>query len=259
MSSRLPESSDSLAGVEPKQGAEVVAPGSFQPTLIQVGLGTLLTVGIFAYPFLFEWLIARAGVRAGALGLVVYGIFFALVRRAMGIPIQLLSLPHLMMLGIALVTAVTEDLRYLLLVPALIYLMLCKLFLDTLQQSVSMVEHVAKFIVPFAPDFIKPYCRKSTVGWSLFFAVNAVVISWLALTGRVEMWRSYTGWIVFALIGAICAVDFVVRKWWFRYYFHNNLFDRIWSRLFPAEDTRMGRLSMEYIRRKREELGMPPP
>jgi hypothetical protein len=64
---------------------------------------------------------------------------------------------------------------------------------------------------------------------------------------------------MFAVMGALCGADFLVRKWWFRYYYHNNFFDRVWSRLFPAEDTEMGRRSMAFIRAKRKELGMPPP
>ena len=149
--------------------------------------------------------------------------------------------------------------RFLLLVPAFVYLMLSKFFLDTLSSPVCIIEHVARYIVPFAPDFIRSYCRKSTVAWSVFFVFNALVISWLAWTGNVEAWRIYTGWQMFAIIGAICLVDFLIRKWWFRYYFHEHCFDRIWSRFFPAENTAMGRQSMEYIRQKREELGMPPP
>ena len=232
---------------------------AFTPSLFQVGVGTLLAVLIFVYPFLFDWLIERVGVRLGSLALLAYGAVFIAARRLMGIPVKLLSLPHLGVLLVVAVTAYTEESRYLLLVPSFIYLMLCKLFWDSLKTPVCIVEHVARFIVPFAPDFIHSYCRKSTMAWSAFFLFNAVVIAWLAWTGNSEAWKVYTGWQMFAIIGVICLVDFLIRKWWFRYYFHENLFDRIWSRMFPAEDTPMGRQSMEYIRRKRKELGMPPP
>ncbi len=232
---------------------------AFRPSSFQVALGTVLAVLIFVYPFLFDWLISRLGVRFGSLALLAYGAIFALARRQMGIPVKLLSLPHLGIVGVVAVTAYTADVRYLLLVPAFIYVMLCKLFWDSLSAPVAIIEHVARFIVPFAPDFIRSYCRKSTIAWSGFFLFNALVIAWLAWTGNTEAWKVYTGWQMFALIGAICLVDFLIRKWWFRYYFHEHWFDRAWSRFFPAESTPMGRQSMEYIRQKRKELGMPPP
>ncbi len=232
---------------------------AFSPTLYQVGLGTVLAVLVFVYPFLFDWLIAELGVRIGSLALLAYAGVFAVARRQMGIPIHLVSLPHIGIAAVVAVTAYTADVRYLLLMPAVVYLMLSKFFWDTLSAPLCIIEHVARFIVPFAPEFIRSYCRKSTVAWSAFFLINAIVIAWLAWTGDTEAWKVYTGWQMFAIIGAICLVDFLIRKWWFRYYFHEHWFDRVWAHFFPAENTAMGRQSMEYIRQKREELGMPPP
>lgn len=231
---------------------------SFAPSSYQVAVGTSLAILIFVYPFLFDWLVASYGVRIGSLALLAYAVFFAVARRQMGIPLRLLSIPNVAILGVIAVTAATADVRYLQLVPAFIYLMLSRLFWESLSSPVCIIEHVARFIVPLAPDFIRPYCRKSTMAWSAFFMLNAVVIAWLAWSGDTEAWRTYTGWQMFAIIGAICLVDFLIRKWWFRYYFHGHWFDRIWSRWFPAENTAMGRQSMSYIREKRKELGMPP-
>ncbi len=239
--------------------ADAGGSGGFRPSSAQVAVGTVLAILLFAYPFFFEEVVRRFGVRAGALALLTYGLAFALGRRLMGIPVHWRSLSHLLLLVLAGVTAASGDARYLLLVPAFIYLALCRYFWSTLSQPITIIEHVARFIVPVAPDFIRPYCRKSTMAWSAFFFANACIIAWLVWSGRVAAWRAYTGWQMFALIGAICAVDFVIRKWWFRYYFHDHLFDRIWSRIFPAQNTAMGRRSMEYIRRMREEIGLPPP
>ena len=50
------------------------------------------------------------------------------------------------------------------------------------------------------------------------------------------------------------AGEFLVRKTWFRYYFHGGPFERFWSRLFPAEATPRGRESLEFIRRYHAEL-----
>lgn len=245
----------SVAGAVPDEAGATV----FRPSAVQIATGALLAVLIFAYPFFFAWLIERVGVRLGAVALLGYAGMFAVARTLMGLPVAIVSLPNAGVLAIVAVTAWSGDVRYLLLVPALIYLMLAKLFLDSLSAPISIIEHAARLIVPFAPEFIRSYCRKSTVVWSVFFVCNAAIIAWLALSGRVDAWREYTGWQMFAVIGGICLVDFLIRKWWFRYYFHDHWFDRVWSRLFPAENTPMGRQSLEYIRQKREELGLPPP
>ena len=51
---------------------------------------------------------------------------------------------------------------------------------------------------------------------------------------------------------SISALEFFVRKTWFRYYFHGGAFDRFWAKLFPAENTEQGRRSAAYIQRYRE-------
>lgn len=256
MSNRLPDPTTSNDQTGTAAATAAGTGEALRPTPWQVVIGTLLAMLLFAYPHLFAALMERAGVRVAALALLGYGAIFAAARRAMGIPVQWWSLPHVGTAAVVAVTAYTADPRYLMMVPALVYLMLCKMFWDSLSAPLTVIEQVARFIVPFAPDFIRSYCRKSTVAWSGFFAINAAVIAWLALSGRAEAWRAYTGWQMFAVIGAICLVDFLIRKWWFRYYFHNHLFDRVWSRYFPAEATPTGRRSMEYIRQMRRELGM---
>lgn len=232
---------------------------SFRPSASQIAIGSLLAVLIFAYPFFFDWLIARVGVRLGAVALLGYAAAFAAARMQMGLPFKLWSLSNAGVVAVVAATGWSGDVRYIHLVPAIIYLMLARLFWDSLSAPVTIIEHVARFIVPFAPEFIRSYCRKSTIAWSAFFVFNATVIAWLALSGRDEAWRDYTGWQMFAIIGGICLVDFLIRKWWFRYYFHDHWFDRAWSRVFPAEATPMGRQCLEYIRQKRQELGLPPP
>lgn len=249
-----------MSNRSPETGAQAAAtsaePGTFRPTPWQVGIGTTLALLVFAYPHFFAALTGMVGVRLAATALLGYAAIFALGRRAMGIPVRLWSLPNAGAVIVVALTAASGDPRYLMLVPALVYLVLGKFFWDSLAAPLTIIEQVARYLVPVAPDFIREYCRRSTAAWSAFFAINAAVVAWLALGGHTDAWRAYIGWQMFALIGAICLVDFLFRKWWFRYYFHNNLFDRIWSHYFPAEATAAGRRSMEYIRQMRQELGL---
>ncbi len=58
---------------------------------------------------------------------------------------------------------------------------------------------------------------------------------------------------------ALCTVwlNFIGERW-FRYFGPGPL-DQLLRRLIPPENTATGRCSLEYIRRMRAELGMPPP
>jgi hypothetical protein len=57
---------------------------------------------------------------------------------------------------------------------------------------------------------------------------------------------------------AASLVDWVVRKWWFRYFGPGPL-DQLLKHVLPPENTAAGRRSLDYIRRMRAQLGMPPP
>jgi hypothetical protein len=109
-------------------------------------------------------------------------------------------------------------------------------------------------IQPMAPPFIGPYCRKVTLLWGVVLLANALVLVALALAAPVEAWRRAAGYGTWAVLGAISAVEFFVRKTYFRNYWYRGPFERVWSRLFPAEATEMGRRSAAWIRVVREKL-----
>jgi uncharacterized membrane protein len=141
----------------------------------------------------------------------------------------------------------------LLLLPAIVYLAVADFFRRSLAREDSILERGARWIVPEAPDFIRGYCRGLTWLWAGLLAAGGIVSGVLAMAGPPEAWRAFTGWGIYAVMTAITCVEFLVRKTWFRYYFHGGPFDRFWSKLFPAESTERGRRSAEYIRRFREQ------
>ena len=95
---------------------------------------------------------------------------------------------------------------------------------------------------------------KSAAITALKAGASAAVIAGCALAGSVGAWRAVTGWGIYALMLLVSGLEFFVRKTWFRYYFHGGPFDRLWSGLFPPENTEQGRRSAAYIRRCREEM-----
>ena len=154
------------------------------------------------------------------------------------------------LLGLA---TLTGSRTWLLLVPALVYVTLAAVCAASLRDEDSLIERGARYLAPDVPDFVRPYCRKVTTVWIAFFLASATAIGALAIADAPGLWRAYSGGTVYGLMLAITVAEFFVRKTWFRYYFHGGPFDRVWSRLFPADKTPAGRRSMEYIERFREE------
>jgi len=221
--------------------------------LVVAGLLAAIGVGLLGYPYLLESALARFGVRSVCAALLVLGAvslaFGGRARSAAGV----VAWPGLAIAGVLGLGLISGARGALLLVPAFVYLGLAEMFRASLAREDSIIERCARFIVPEAPDFVRPYCRKLTGFWVGFFAASAAVIAGLALAGPAGAWQAVTGWGIYALMLAISALEFFVRKTWFRYYFHGGRFDRFWARLFPAENTEQGRRSEAYIRRYREQ------
>jgi hypothetical protein len=81
-----------------------------------------------------------------------------------------------------------------------------------------------------------------------------VAVAALAFAASPGRWRAFTARDVWLAMAAVSVVEFFVRKTWFRYYYWNGPFERVWSRLFPAERTAAGRRSLAYIDASRERV-----
>jgi len=210
---------------------------------------------LLVYPLASAWVIERFGVRIAALALTaIVAPAFALAGQRVAAAFGTRAPASIGPLLLTLAAAVTGDRLFLMLVPAAVYLVLFELFRASLHGPMSMIELGARFMEPYAPEFISSYCRKLTMMWCGFFVANAVVVAVLAIFAPPEWWKAYTGWMIYVILAALSVVEFLVRKWWFRYYFYGTPFDRLWSTLFPADATPEGRRSAAYIERTREEL-----
>lgn len=211
-------------------------------------LGVLLTVGVVAYPYLLSGALPRFGVSRVAIALLCgVVISFAVRGRSWLGPLRRSAAPSLGFPILLAAAAFSGNVLYLQLVPSVVYLTLASWFYASLRSGDSIVERAARLLVPEAPDFIRPYCRKVTALWVTFFAASAIAIACLAVAGAQAEWAFFTGKLVYALMIAASLVEFLVRKTWFRYYFHGGWFDRLWGYWFPAENTPEGRRSMQHI------------
>jgi uncharacterized membrane protein len=161
-------------------------------------------------------------------------------------------------LALPALTVASGDERFLRLVPAAIEAVLCGLFLTSLRGSSSILQQAALRLEPYAPDFIGPYCRKATAAFALLFAAQAVALALVAVKAPGADWAITSSLLVWLPTLAFTALEFLVRKAWFRHY-GGAPWDRLLRAMLPPEHTARGRRSLDYIRKKRAELGMPPP
>jgi len=211
-----------------------------------------VAIGLLAvlYPWALDRALASFGTRALALGLLAILAGSLPLRGGLrggrGAASACLA-------GLLVVAAVAGDERLLRLVPAGVYLGLAAFFTASLRSGGSIIETAARWLVPEAPPFIRDYCRVVTALWAAFFVVGAGVIAWLAIGAGREAWLTTTSRSVWVAMAGLSAIEFLVRKTWFRYYFRGGPFERLWAKLFPAERTARGRRSLAYIEAYRAE------
>jgi uncharacterized membrane protein len=222
--------------------------------LTLVGAGLLLAIG---YPLLAARAIeafGSRGVGAALLGIGSLSFVLSLRRSVPGLGLGLRLLP----LALPALALASGDARFVAAVPAAIQVMLCALFLGSLRAGGSILEQAARTLEPFAPDFIGPYCRKATLAFAALFASQALVLAALALGAAEGDWTRAASFWTIAPVLAATFVEFLVRKTHFRNY-GDAPWDRLLRALLPPENTAQGRRSLEWIRKKRAELGLPPP
>lgn len=207
---------------------------------------------VFGYPLLAEAALARAEPRGFAFGMLVLTCLGLSLRRVVEgrswASLLTQAAPGLALLGTA---ALRNEAVALLLVPALVNAYAAFGFGWTLRGERSLVEIVASRMQPHLPDFVRPYCRRVTLLWTLFFAANALGIAALAAFSPEDGWPRYTARLYPVVVTALSLVEFLVRKLHFRNYSGGPL-DRAFAALFPAENTAQGRRTAAYLDRMRE-------
>ena len=177
-------------------------------------LAVLVGAAALFYPFLVYWGLSRFSPRFTAcLLLAVFGIRFLLGRaRAGAVPLRpLLPLVLVVILTSTLVLIFNRH-DLILYNPVLINAVLLLTFAHTLKFPPAMIERFARVWEPEMPPEAVPYCRKVTVVWCVFFAVNGAVALWTALLGDLPLWTLYNGLISYGLMGIVFATEWVVRQ-----------------------------------------------
>jgi len=224
--------------------------------LAAAGLGLLVAL---AYPLAMQRILEAWGARAAGGAVLAVGLVSVpiLGSRRHGLP-GLSLLPRLALLALPAGAVVTGSALFLRLVPAALQAALAALFVLSLRGGGSLFLDAARIVQPYAPDFIGPYCRKATGVFAALFAVQAVVLTVWVFRPPAHGWATASSAVIWLPLGALFAVEWGVRKAWFRH-FGRHPIDRLLRILLPPERTARGRRSLEYITRRRQDLGLPPP
>lgn len=208
--------------------------------MLKVAVVVLNIVLAVVYPLAVWWSLAHFSVRVT--GLMVLGFLVPMValRLSRADPAHRwpvlrvpLSIMALLLLGVA-----TDDERFVLAMPVLISGALFIAFAGSLRGEMPLIERFARLQESELSPAKQHHCRQATVAWCVFFVFNAGVAGALALAAPVRWWAAYSGGIAYALMGAMFAGEYIVRKARFRE-FGAWPHDRLLARMFPPrEDAR---------------------
>jgi len=199
-------------------------------------LGALNAALVVVYPLAVYFGLVRFSARG--LGLLLVALMLpGLVRRVLQRRERLESFGALPLLLVALVAtgAVLDDPRLMLAYPTVVNLVLLSQFAWTLRGGMPMVERFARMEVDDLSPAEIVYCRRVTVVWIVFLAVNGLLSAGLAIWGTRGAWALYTGLISYVLIGVLFSIELTVRKYRFRR-IGTGWVDRVFARLFPPKE-----------------------
>lgn len=115
-------------------------------------------------------------------------------------------------LGLALVAGWMNAALPVKLYPVVVNALMLLLFGISLARPPSMVERIARIQEPELPPHAVAYTRRVTQVWCGFFVVNGCLALWTALYASNAAWALYNGLIAYLLMGALFAVEWLVRQ-----------------------------------------------
>jgi uncharacterized membrane protein len=96
--------------------------------------------------------------------------------------------------------------------PIFVSLAFAGLFAYSLWRPPTFIERVARMRHPDLPQAALPYLRKVTSVWLGFFLANAAVSAATAMSGNLELWMLYNGFISYILMGTLFVAELLVRR-----------------------------------------------
>ena len=126
------------------------------------------------------------------------------------------KIPYLIMGLVAIIVMISASEIVLRFYPVIVNIMLFLLFSLSMRGGDSIIFTFAQKWeknTATSPDraAILRYCRKVNVVWCIFFVFNIFISSYTVFFGSSFIWTIYNSCIVYILMGAIFAIEFIVR------------------------------------------------
>lgn len=118
----------------------------------------------------------------------------------------------LLLMGHALLSALTNSELLVRLFPCAMNLGMCVLFTYSLRGGQTMIERFARLKEPDLPPEGVLYTRRVTQVWSVFLGLNTLVSVWTAFFASRDVWALYNGFIVYLLMGVLFVGEWLYRQ-----------------------------------------------
>jgi len=197
-------------------------------------MGVISALFILASPWVLYWTLSqhRVGVAAAVLiGWVVVRTVPVLISARREQRVAALQLPAIALVFVAL-GWISNNGTWLLVLPSATQATFGLAFLRSLSGT-PLIEHFARMVKPELGPAQLAHCRRWTLIWGIYLLVLAAIGLGLARWATLSVWTAYVGVLSYVLIGALFAVEYVIRKIRFRDYGRNPL-DWLLGKLFPA-------------------------
>ena len=117
----------------------------------------------------------------------------------------------LMFIAYAIVTVILDDTRLVLYYPALVSLVMCFVFANSLRDDEPLLLRLVKAKGMKTSKHTPQYLFWLTGLWAMFFAFNGIASYWSS-TISLHAWTLYNGLISYFIIGFLMAVEWLYRR-----------------------------------------------
>lgn len=96
--------------------------------------------------------------------------------------------------------------------PVFVSVFFFSFFAGSFLREETVVEQIAAKTDKDFKDEARPYCRKVTFVWSVFFVLNGSFAYWTTLDGEMnDKWLYYNGFLSYCLIGILMGLEYAFR------------------------------------------------
>ncbi|WP_295891997.1 hypothetical protein [uncultured Vibrio sp.] len=175
-------------------------------------LTALSAIALLAYPFAVYFGIDHFGIQM--IGVILIALFVMRIASASRAKLkelkQLAIITGVTGVTLTLLGVLFKQQGWLTFYPVIVNACLFSLFFQSLKQPQTIIERLARLQEPDLPTHGVIYTRKVTKVWCAFFIVNALVALYTCFQS-IEIWTLYNGLISYLLIGALFAIEWIVR------------------------------------------------